>query len=220
MGRHPPDDRRNSPPPSTPQPIPLTPLPDQPNFLHAGDHVHLGPGVTATRQTNPAIDLHSLPRIDLVLLSHYHASVLPLQPPHRLSLSTKSNSDHFDQAVEASLRRDLPIITTPHAHAHLSGKPGAGEAFTQVHALDTFDSMLVDVEAPPPSVDERGKVVDAPQSKEEKGRPALKVTAMPGEHVPRGPLSVANELLGAVSSQNEQSRAAHEQPGEKKRNNI
>ncbi|KAK3064364.1 hypothetical protein LTR53_018519, partial [Teratosphaeriaceae sp. CCFEE 6253] len=39
-----------------------------PNFLHAGDHVHLGPGVTGTRQTNPAIDLHELPRIDAVLL--------------------------------------------------------------------------------------------------------------------------------------------------------
>lgn len=44
-----------------------------PNFLHAGDHVHLGPGVTGTRQTNPAVDLHELPRIDVVLLSHYHA---------------------------------------------------------------------------------------------------------------------------------------------------
>jgi hypothetical protein len=44
-----------------------------PNFLHAGDHVHLGPGVTGTRQTNPAIDLKDLPRIDVVLLSHYHA---------------------------------------------------------------------------------------------------------------------------------------------------
>lgn len=32
------------------------------------------------RQTNPAVDLHDLPRIDLVLLSHYHA-------------------DHFDQLV-------------------------------------------------------------------------------------------------------------------------
>ena len=43
------------------------------NFLHAGDHVHLGPGVTGTRLTNPAVDLHELPRIDLVCLSHYHA---------------------------------------------------------------------------------------------------------------------------------------------------
>ena len=43
-----------------------------PNFLHAGDHVHLGPGVTSKRLTNPAVDLHDLPRIDCVLLSHYH----------------------------------------------------------------------------------------------------------------------------------------------------
>jgi hypothetical protein len=47
-----------------------------PNFLHAGDHVHLGPGVTGTRVTNPALDLHELPRIDVVLLSHYHAYVI------------------------------------------------------------------------------------------------------------------------------------------------
>lgn len=44
------------------------------------DHIHLGSEVTAMRQTNPAVDLHDLPRIDLVLLSHYHA-------------------DHFDQLV-------------------------------------------------------------------------------------------------------------------------
>jgi hypothetical protein len=44
-----------------------------PNFLHDGDHVHLGPGVTATRKTNPAVDLEKLPSVDVVLLSHYHA---------------------------------------------------------------------------------------------------------------------------------------------------
>jgi hypothetical protein len=43
-----------------------------PNFLHAGDHVHLGPGISGVRRTNPALDLHELPRIDIVLLSHYH----------------------------------------------------------------------------------------------------------------------------------------------------
>ena len=29
--------------------------------------------VTGTRKTNPAVDLHELPRIDLICLSHYHA---------------------------------------------------------------------------------------------------------------------------------------------------
>lgn len=63
-----------------------------PNFLHAGDHVHLGPGVTGTRLTDPAMELEELPGLDAVLLSHYHA-------------------DHFDQVVEAKLRRNLPIIS-------------------------------------------------------------------------------------------------------------
>lgn len=39
-----------------------------PNFLHAGDHVHLGPGVDAQRLTNPALDLHDLPPVDCILL--------------------------------------------------------------------------------------------------------------------------------------------------------
>ncbi|KAF2142252.1 uncharacterized protein K452DRAFT_271115 [Aplosporella prunicola CBS 121167] len=148
-----------------------------PNFLHAGDHVHLGPGVTATRQTNPAVDLHALPRIDLVLLSHYHA-------------------DHFDQHVEASLRRDLPIITTPHAREHLAVKKPAADAFTQVYDLDFFESAVVDVVKPPPDVDDQGKPTTA------RREPAIKVTGMPGKHVPPGPLSVANELLGAVPPTN------------------
>lgn len=136
-----------------------------PNFLHAGDHVHLGPGVTATRQTNPALDLHDLPRIDAVLLSHYHA-------------------DHFDQGVEASLRRTLPIITTPHAKEHLAGK-GEGEAFSKVYDLDFFENMFVDIAKPAGGQ-----------------RPAIKVTGMPGKHVPPGPLAVANDLLGAVPPTN------------------
>jgi len=133
-----------------------------PNFLHAGDHVHLGPGVTGTRLTNPAIDLHKVPRIDAVLLSHYHA-------------------DHFDQKVEASLRRDLPIITTPHAKEHLHDKKDGEEKFSDVYDLDFFQSMNVDVEGSAASV---------------------KVTGMPGKHVPPGPLSVANDLLGAVPPTN------------------
>ncbi|KAJ6564046.1 beta-lactamase-like protein [Mycena capillaripes] len=143
-----------------------------PNFLHAGDHVHLGPGVTGTRQTEPAIDLHDLPRIDLVLLSHYHA-------------------DHFDEKVESSLRRTLPIITTHHAQEHLASKPN-GEAFTNVHALESFESMMVDVRSSPPS--------DIDKGHEE--FPAIKVTGMPGKHVPPGPLSVANDVLNAVPPTN------------------
>src|SRR5215212_1316633 len=66
------------------------------NFLHAGDHVHLGYGLTSERLTEPAFDIDALPPIDFCILSHYHG-------------------DHFDQIVEEKLRRDLPIITTEHA---------------------------------------------------------------------------------------------------------
>ena len=140
-----------------------------PNFLHSGDHVHLGPGVTAKRVTNPAIDLDKLPRIDLILLSHYHA-------------------DHFDQEVEAKLRRTLPIITTPHAKKCLQSK-GEQESFENVYALDFFDSMMVDV-------------TTQQQDGKQNAVPSVKVTGMPGKHVPPGPLSVANDLLNAVPPTN------------------
>jgi L-ascorbate metabolism protein UlaG (beta-lactamase superfamily) len=64
-----------------------------PNFLHKGDHVHLGYGLTAKRLANPAIELEALPPIDFVLLSHLH-------------------EDHFDRLVLQRLDRALPIITT------------------------------------------------------------------------------------------------------------
>jgi L-ascorbate metabolism protein UlaG (beta-lactamase superfamily) len=151
-----------------------------PNFLHAGDHVHLGPGVTGERKTNPALDLEELPPIDAVLLSHYHA-------------------DHFDEKVESSLRRDLPIVTTPHARQHLSseGKKGEGEEFTAVYDLDFWESALVSI-PPNKSNDE------SPPSKEASASrvPAIKVTGMPGKHVPDGALSVANDLLSAVPPTN------------------
>lgn len=140
-----------------------------PNFLHAGDHVHLGPGVVGTRRTNPAVEMDELPPVDLVLLSHYHA-------------------DHFDQDVEQRLRRDVPIITTPHAKDHLQ-EPGAekGEAgaYTELTALDHWQSALINVKG------------DSKQ--------ALKVTAMPGKHVPPGPANIAgklNDLIGAVPPTN------------------
>lgn len=139
-----------------------------PNFLHAGDHVHLGPGVTSTRRTNPAIDLHDLPRIDMVLLSHYHA-------------------DHFDEKVEESLRRDLPIVTTPHARECLVDQKEEGEKFSAVTDLDFWESCVIGIEG---SNLNQGK------------RAAVKVTGMPGKHVPPGPLNVVNEFLHAVPPTN------------------
>ena len=72
--------------------------------------------VTGTRQTNPAVDLHDLPRIDLICLSHYHACVSPsLSIPH-------------------------PLI-----HSRSSTSKDPSEAFTSVHDLDFFDEILVDI---------------------------------------------------------------------------
>jgi L-ascorbate metabolism protein UlaG (beta-lactamase superfamily) len=91
-----------------------------PNFLHAGDHVHLGYGLTAERLTNPALELEDLPPLDFCVLSHYHG-------------------DHFDHVVEERLQKDLPIITTEHASSELKDK-----GFSATVALDTWDSVSVE----------------------------------------------------------------------------
>lgn len=90
-----------------------------PNFLHAGDHVHLGYGLHSQRLTNPAIELDALPPLDFVILSHYHG-------------------DHFDHIVEERLRKDIPIITTKHGATSLAEK-----GFTETISLDTWESVLV-----------------------------------------------------------------------------
>ncbi|KAK1758971.1 beta-lactamase-like protein [Echria macrotheca] len=138
-----------------------------PNFLHAGDHVHLGPGVTAERLHNPIVDMDGLPAIDSILLSHYH-------------------EDHFDRAVEDSLNRQFPIITTPHAKKCLSTKT---DPFTSVYAVDFFQNVTL---ALPATTGDKGN----------KKTPKIKVTGMPGKHVPPGPLSIANDLLKAVPPTN------------------
>src|SRR5215213_6252283 len=91
-----------------------------PNFLHAGDHVHLGYGLTSERLTEPSFDIEALPPLDFCILSHYHG-------------------DHFDQIVEEKLRKDLPIITTEHAAEELKEK-----GFTKAVALDTWDSIALE----------------------------------------------------------------------------
>src|SRR5215207_5195728 len=90
-----------------------------PNFLHAGDHVHLGYGLSAKRLTNPAMEIEELPPLDFCVLSHYHG-------------------DHFDHIVEERLQKDLPIITTPEAAEKISEK-----GFTAAVALETWDSVVV-----------------------------------------------------------------------------
>ena len=90
-----------------------------PNFLHAGDHAHLGYGLRSKRLTDPAVELAELPPLDFVLLSHHHG-------------------DHFDHLVERQLDRAMPIITEP-ASARKLRKLG----FESTHALDTWESITV-----------------------------------------------------------------------------
>jgi L-ascorbate metabolism protein UlaG (beta-lactamase superfamily) len=90
-----------------------------PNFLHAGDHVHLGYGLTSVRKTNPAIEIDELPPLDLCVLSHMH-------------------DDHWDRVATERLPKSLPVITTKHAAASLKK-----EGFTEPHALDTWEAITI-----------------------------------------------------------------------------
>jgi len=90
-----------------------------PNFLHKGEHVHLGYGLTSQRQTNPAIGFDQLPPIDLVVLSHFHG-------------------DHFDQLVQKRLDRAVPIVTTRQGAAAL-----AKLGFTRATGLNPWDRLEV-----------------------------------------------------------------------------
>src|ERR687889_2396436 len=90
-----------------------------PNFLHSGDHVHLGYGLTSVRRTDPALELEDLPPFDFVLLSPRHGA-----PSARVA--------------ERKLNKAIPIISTPHATSYL-GKVG----FTRTHALKTWEPIEV-----------------------------------------------------------------------------
>lgn len=90
-----------------------------PNFVHRGEEVPLGYGLTTTRLTDPAVEIEDLPPLDLVVLSHYHG-------------------DHFDHVAEERLDRWLPIVTTPDAADTLSDK-----GFTAALALETWQSHVV-----------------------------------------------------------------------------
>ena len=88
-----------------------------PTFIHMHEQVSIGYGLHTTRLTNPAMDMHQLPPLDLVVLSHFHG-------------------DHFDQVAERELDKALPIVTTNEASKAL-GERG----FANVHPLDTWSSV-------------------------------------------------------------------------------
>lgn len=90
------------------------------------------------------------PPVDFILLSHLHA-------------------DHFDQLVEEKMRKDVPIVSTPHACERLVDK-----GFTALHALETWQEIEV-----------------------RKGDERVTITAMPAKHTV-ATFEKVNELLGAL----------------------
>jgi L-ascorbate metabolism protein UlaG (beta-lactamase superfamily) len=91
-----------------------------PTFVHMHEQVSIGYGMHSTRLTNPAIEIHDLPPLDLVVLSHFHG-------------------DHFDQVAEQKLDKTLPIVTTPEAAKEL-GRRGFGNTYS----LDTWSTLTVE----------------------------------------------------------------------------
>jgi L-ascorbate metabolism protein UlaG (beta-lactamase superfamily) len=97
---------------------PFTVLTD-PNFLHAGDHVHLGYGLTSKRLTDPAVEIDDLPALDACVLSHLHG-------------------DHWDRVATARLPKGLPVLTTPAAARTLRRR-----GFREARALETWDEITL-----------------------------------------------------------------------------
>lgn len=90
-----------------------------PAFLHQGGHVHLGHGIYARREVDPACQVADLPPLDLIVLSHYHA-------------------DHFDDVAARDLSKSIPIVSTHHAVEQLRPL-----GFADGHPLDTWESQAV-----------------------------------------------------------------------------
>lgn len=122
-----------------------------PTFVHRHEKVPLGYGLSTTRLTDPAIDIADLPPLDLVLLSHFHG-------------------DHFDQAAEEGLDKDIPIVTTRQAAAQL-----AERGFENTWPLETWESLEV-----------------------VRGEETLRITACPGRHGPGVTDLVLPDVMGSV----------------------
>ncbi len=91
-----------------------------PTFIHKHEKVSLGYGLHTTRLTNPAIEIHDVPPLDLILLSHFHG-------------------DHFDQVAERELDKSLRIVTTPEAAEKL-----ADRGFTNTRPIETWQPVTVE----------------------------------------------------------------------------
>lgn len=90
-----------------------------PTFIHIHEQVGIGFGMRSTPLTNPAMEIHELPPLDLVVLSHFHG-------------------DHFDQVAERELDKSLPIVTTHEAAKELDER-----GFANAYPLDTWQLLTV-----------------------------------------------------------------------------
>ncbi|MGC0206230.1 MBL fold metallo-hydrolase [Streptomyces levis] len=99
---------------------PLTLLTD-PNFLHRGQYAYLGHGLLSRRLTEPALDVHELPRLDGIVLSHLHG-------------------DHWDRRARRHLDHTVPILTTRHAARRLKVLHG----FQRTAGLHTWTSLTLE----------------------------------------------------------------------------
>ncbi|MBA8825983.1 L-ascorbate metabolism protein UlaG (beta-lactamase superfamily) [Saccharopolyspora lacisalsi] len=90
-----------------------------PTFLRRGEHVHLGHGMYARREVDPACRIAELPPLDLIVLSHHHG-------------------DRFDDVVAGELGEDLPIAIDDHAVQQLRD-----QGFTGGHALETWQEQEI-----------------------------------------------------------------------------
>ncbi|WP_258198830.1 MBL fold metallo-hydrolase [Streptomyces sp. A244] len=70
------------------------------NFVRRGQYAYLGHGLLTRRLTEPSLDVHELPRLDAVALSHLHG-------------------DHGDRRARRHPDHTVPILTTPHAARRL-----------------------------------------------------------------------------------------------------
>jgi L-ascorbate metabolism protein UlaG (beta-lactamase superfamily) len=122
-----------------------------PNFLHAGEHAKLGWGLRSRRLTEPALSIDDLPHVDLVVLSHHHG-------------------DHFDEVAAERIRKDVPIVTEPHAARKLRR-----QGFVAPVGLATWTTQEV-----------------------RRGDASLTITALPAKHAPQPLRAVLPPVMGSL----------------------
>ncbi|KAH7033662.1 uncharacterized protein B0I36DRAFT_321855 [Microdochium trichocladiopsis] len=77
---------------------------------------------------------------------------------------------------------------------------GSSGGFKQVTGLDVWESAVLHVDGDQHEEDQQRLQGEA--GKKAQAGPVVKITGMPGKHVPPGPLSVANDILKAVPPTN------------------